>query len=61
MGIGDDAYSFAVDGDRALSWHNGSYKLGSKWNDKDVIGLAFDTKAKSFTVSVNGNDGSPNG
>ena len=27
-GIGDDEYSFGVDGDRCLSWYNGSKKFG---------------------------------
>ena len=53
-GIGDDEYSFGVDGDRCLSWYNGSKKFGQKWKKGDVIGFAFDTNAKSFTVSVNG-------
>ena len=60
-GIGDDSYSFGVDGGRILSWHNANRKFGSEWKDGDVIGLAFDTKAKLFTVSVNGNYESPNG
>ena len=60
-GIGDDSYSFGVDGGRVLSWHNANRKFGSEWKDGDVIGLSFDTKAKLFTVSVNGNYESPNG
>ena len=58
---GDDAYSFKVDGQRVLSWYDGNRKFGSRWKDGDVIGFAFDTKAKLFTVSVNGNYESPNG
>lgn len=27
-GVGDDAYSFGVDGDRVLSWYNGNKKFG---------------------------------
>jgi len=27
-GIGDDAYSFGVDGQRVLSWYNGNRKFG---------------------------------
>ena len=60
-GIGDDSYSFGVDGERVLSRHNGNRKFGSERKDGDVIGLAFDAKAKLFTVSVNGNYESPNG
>ena len=35
--------------------------FGSKWKNGDVIGFAFDTKAKLFSVSVNGDYSSPNG
>lgn len=45
-GIGDDAYSFGVDGDRLNSWYDGSKEFGSEWKDGDIIGLAFDTNAK---------------
>ena len=54
-GTGDDLYSLRVDGQRVLIWQNGNdgkKKFGSRWKNGDVIGLAFDTKAKQFTVSV---------
>jgi len=44
-----------------LKWHDGPTKYGSEWKDGDVIGFAFDTNAKSFTSSVNGNYEAPNG
>jgi len=47
-GVGDDASSWAVDGDRQLLWHNGMHPFGGRrWQEGDVIGLACDLRAGS--------------
>ncbi len=64
-GVGDDSYSWAVDGVRALKWHQGKKrKLGIKWAEGDVIGFALDMRtagAAAMSVSVNGSFDAPNG
>ena len=64
-GVGDDSCSWAVDGVRALKWHQGKKrKLGSKWAEGDIIGFALDMRtagAAAMSVSVNGSFAPPNG
>jgi hypothetical protein len=55
QGVGDDAISWAVDGERGLCWHAGKQALaGPKWKRGDVIGLAVNLEAGTLHVSVNG-------
>ncbi len=64
-GVGDDAWSWAVDGVRQLKWHGGSESAyGCKWSVGDVIGLALDMRTAGvavMSVSVNGSFAAPNG
>jgi hypothetical protein len=64
-GVGDDQYSWAVDGNRLLKWHNGSSSsYGSKWAVGDVIGFSIDMRSEGaavMSVSVNGSFSAPNG
>jgi ankyrin repeat protein len=63
-GVGDDQYSWAVDGDRSLKWHNGSTNYGSTWAVGDVIGFAVDMRSQAaavMSISVNGSFAAPNG
>merc|ERR1712048_181829 len=59
-GVGDDSFSWAVDGQRHQLWHGGSSltwrsDTGSNaWGSGDVIGLAVDLDAKTMSVSKNG-------
>lgn len=63
--MGDDRYSWAVDGTRLRKWSNGlSPAFGSEWAVGDVIGLKIDMRkqgAAVMSVSVNGNFNAPNG
>jgi ankyrin repeat protein len=64
QGVGDDQYSWAVDGDRSLKWHNGSTNYGSTWAVGDVIGFAVDMRSQAaavMSISVNGSFAAPNG
>jgi hypothetical protein len=68
QGVGDDEWSWAVDGNRQLKWHRAkgskSEDFGSKWVTGDVIGFALDMRtpgAAIFSVSVNGSFAAPNG
>jgi hypothetical protein len=61
-GVGDDSFSFAVDGVRQLKWPGGAY--GSKWADGQVIGFAIDMRKEGrarMSVSVGGSFAAPNG
>ena len=57
-GVGDDAISWAVDGERMSLWHKGSsrpWATGrSQWKVGDVIGIACDLDQGTMQVSVNG-------
>jgi hypothetical protein len=62
MGVGDDSFSFAVDGARQLKWPGGSY--GCQWTDGQVIGFAIDMRKEGcgrMSVSVGGSFAAPNG
>ena len=54
VGIGDDKCSWAFDGDRAMTWHNGSQRFGSNWKAGDIVGIACDLEARSLSFSLNG-------
>ena len=67
-GVGDDEWSWAVDGHRQRKWHaakGSTYEdYGSKWATGDLIGFALDMRtpgAAIFSVSVNGSFAAPNG
>ncbi len=65
QGVGDDQYSWAVDGARLQKWSNGkSTAYGSKWAVGDVIGFSIDMRSQAaavMSVSVNGSFDAPNG
>ena len=65
MGVGDDEWSWAVDGVRKVTWYECTYgAFGSKWDAGDVIGFALDMRtagAAVMSVSVNGSFAAPNG
>jgi hypothetical protein len=56
QGVGHDALSWGVDGERRRLWHGeGKQPLaGQAWKEGDVIGLALNLKAGTLHVSVNG-------
>ena len=61
-GVGDDSFSFAVDGTRQLKWPGGAY--GSKWAVGQVIGFVIDMSKEGcarMSVSVDGSFAAPNG
>ena len=68
-GVGDDANSWGVDGDRGALWHCGQAgQYFGKWHVGDVIGLACDLSKQTnvewrgiIYVSVNGDFSHPNG
>ncbi len=64
-GVGDDVWSWAVDGVRRLKWHEGGKGAhGSAWAAGDIIGFALDMRtaaAAAMSVSVNGSFAAPNG
>jgi hypothetical protein len=44
-GVGDDKFSWGIDGDRLLKWHDGEHPFGGRqWKEGDVIGLACDLR-----------------
>ena len=56
-GVGDDAISWAVDGERMSLWHGSSRPWatdGAQWKEGDVIGIACDLDEGTMQVSVNG-------
>ena len=64
-GVGDDEWSWAIDGVRQMKWHEGDQGAhGSEWAVDDVIGIALDMRtagAAIVSVSVNGSFAAPNG
>jgi ankyrin repeat protein len=47
-GLGDDQFSWGIDGHRLLKWHRGSSEFGGRqWQEGDVIGLACDLRLGS--------------
>ena len=67
-GVGNDAHSWAVDGERQLKWHNRKFQgffdektYPCTWQTGDIIGLACDLDVMRMHVSVNGSFAAPNG
>lgn len=62
-GVGDDTYSWAVDGPRGLKWHDGSHAFGEAgaWVVGMVIGIAIDfgKYGACFRYTCNGDWTSP--
>ena len=70
IGVGDDAESWGVEGDRARKWHQGDAgAFGSFWQTGDVVGLAVDLTDDAgggggggqLWASVNGDFAAPHG
>ncbi|KAJ3007231.1 UNVERIFIED_CONTAM: hypothetical protein HDU68_003633, partial [Siphonaria sp. JEL0065] len=58
-GVGDNAFSYAYDGNRVKKWHsffttNNSY--GEEWTSGDVITVLIDLDEKTVSYLRNGND-----
>ena len=57
-GVGDDAHSFGVDGERSMKWHGGPPEGGTpfdtKWVTGDVLGFAADPEAGRLLFAHNG-------
>jgi hypothetical protein len=61
-GIGDEKYSWGVDGVRGILWHEGKRsKYACRWRAGDVVGLACDMVEGEILASVNGSFEEPNG
>jgi hypothetical protein len=64
-GVGDDAFSWAVDGCRQTKWHLGEQGAFScRWKAGDVIGFLLDMRvvgSSVMSISVNGSFDAPNG
>ena len=60
--VGDDALSWAVDGENKYTKHNNKKgEYACKWKTGDVVGLACDLESMQLHVSVNGSFAAPNG
>ena len=60
-GVGDDSFSWAVDGARKRKWHGGgAEEWDCNWRDGDVIGFACDLVEGKMHVSLNGDFSAPN-
>jgi hypothetical protein len=66
--VGDDGYSWAVDGKHKCTKHKGNSKYiasgkykSKKWKNGDVIGLACDLDKMQMLVSLNGSFAAPHG
>ena len=72
-GVGDDAFSWGVDGQRVAKWHGGrpqnvAYKTyvkqnqwGQLWKAGDILGCMADLDAKTLSFSLNGSTEAPMG
>ena len=55
MGVGDDACSWAADGARQLTWHDGDTQAWPvTWRDGDVLGFAADLDQGATWFGLNG-------
>ena len=61
-GVGDDAHSWGIDGDRVRAWHGGEFKaFGHEWEAGAVIGCMADLDRKTISFSLNGSTAKPHG
>jgi hypothetical protein len=64
QGVGDDSFSFAVDGINQRQLPDEGHDFGSEWKNGQVIGFAIDMSragCASMSVSVDGSFAAPNG
>jgi hypothetical protein len=54
QGVGDDARSWAFDGNRNLKWHDGEQPYGREWAEGDVVGCLLNLDARKIYFSLNG-------
>jgi SPRY domain/Silencing defective 2 N-terminal ubiquitin domain/Replication stress response SDE2 C-terminal len=56
-GVGDDSYSYAVDGSRGLKFHAGDeWECPIQWKDGDRLGCFWDCISGKIAFTVNGED-----
>jgi hypothetical protein len=61
-GVGDDEFSWGVDGERGKRWHAGGEAYsGRKWKEGDVLGFACSLDDGTLHVSINGDYGASDG
>ena len=61
-GVGDDAHSWGIDGDRVQAWHGcESNAFGQAWTTGAVIGCMADLDKKTLSFSLNGSIAEPMG
>lgn len=53
-GVGDEANSWAVDGQRMVSWFEGCRSWGGAWKAGDVLGMLADMDRRVLAFSLNG-------
>ena len=53
-GVGDDHFSWGIDGHRVRRWHKSASMWGEKWNPGDVLGCMANLDNKSLSYSING-------
>ena len=55
LGVGDDEFSYAYDGDRCKLWHGGGHDdFGREWEAGDVVGCYLDLDEGIILFTVNG-------
>ena len=60
-GVGDDTFSWGIDGHRVKKWHGSSDAWGQEWKAGDVLGCMADLDAKTLSFSLNGSTDAPMG
>jgi len=62
VGVGDEKYSWGVDGVRGILWREGRRsKYACRWRAGDFVGVACNMVEGEILVSVNGSYEEPNG